>query len=143
MKTLIPKADQIDQKWYLVDANDVVLGRLSTQVASILRGKKKPYFAPNIDAGDFVVVINAEKVRVTGNKELQKVYQRYSGYNSGLKTISYRRMISEKPEEIILHAVKGMLPKNILGRQIFRKLHVYAGENHPHTAQKPMKISLS
>lgn len=143
MKTLIPKADQIDQKWYLIDANDVVLGRLSTEVASILRGKKKPYFAPNIDAGDFVVVINAEKVRVTGNKELQKVYQRYSGYNGGLKTISYRRMINEKPEEIILHAVKGMLPKNILGRQIFRKLHVYAGENHPHAAQKPMKISLS
>jgi large subunit ribosomal protein L13 len=143
MKTLIPKADQINQKWFLIDAKDMVLGRLSTEVASILRGKKKPYFAPNVDTGDYVVVINAEKVRVTGNKELQKVYQHYSGYNGGLKTISYRRMINEKPEEIILHAVKGMLPKNILGRQIFRKLHVYAGENHPHSAQKPMKISLS
>lgn len=142
MKTLIPKADQIQQNWYIVDATDQVLGRLATQVASVIRGKNKPYFAPNLDTGDFVIVINAEKVRLTGNKELQKTYQRYSGYQGGLKTISYKRMMAEKPEEIIRHAVKGMLPKNILGRQLLQKLKIYAGENHPHQAQKPESLTL-
>ncbi|MCF7911163.1 MAG: 50S ribosomal protein L13 [Candidatus Cloacimonetes bacterium] len=142
MKTLIPKADQIQQNWYVVDATDQVLGRLATQVATLIRGKNKPYFSPHLDTGDFVIVINAEKVRLTGNKELQKTYQRYSGYPDGLKTISYKRMLAEKPEEIITHAVKGMLPKNILGRQLLQKLKVYAGDTHPHQAQKPEKISI-
>jgi large subunit ribosomal protein L13 len=142
MKTLIPKADQIQQNWYVVDATDQVLGRLATRVATIIRGKNKPYFSPHLDTGDFVIVINAEKVRLTGNKELQKTYQRYSGYPDGLKTISYKRMMAEKPDEIIRHAVKGMLPKNILGRQLLQKLKIYAGGNHPHQAQKPETLAL-
>jgi large subunit ribosomal protein L13 len=141
MKTLIPKADQIQHDWYEVDATDQVLGRLASQIASLIRGKNKVYYSPNLDTGDYVVVINAEKVRLTGNKELQKTYQRFSGYPDGLKTISYKRMLAEKPEEIIRHAVKGMLPKNILGRQMLQKLKIYAGENHPHQAQKPEKLS--
>jgi len=127
MKTMMPKADQITRDWFVIDAEDVVLGRLATKVATILRGKHKPYFAPHMDTGDFVVVINAEKIRLTGNKELQKTYQRYSGYPGGLTEISYKRMLQEKPEEIITHAVKGMLPKNALGRKVIRKLKVYAG----------------
>lgn len=141
MKTLIPKADQIQHNWYEVDATDLPLGRIATRIATLLRGKNKPYYSPNLDTGDYVVVINAEKVRLTGNKELQKTYQRFSGYPDGLKTISFKRMLAEKPEEIIRHAVKGMLPKNILGRQMLHKLKVYAGETHPHQAQKPEKIS--
>lgn len=142
MKTVAPKVDQIQQSWYLVDATDMVLGRLSTQVASILRGKNKPYFSPHLDTGDYVVVINAEKVRLTGNKELQKSYQKFSGYPSGRKEIPYSRMLQENPEEIIVHAVKGMLPKNILGRKIIQKLKVYTGNEHPHGGQKPVPISL-
>jgi len=141
MKTMMPKADQIVQDWYVVDAEDVVLGRLSTRVATILRGKNKPYFAPHLDTGDFVIVINAEKVRLTGNKELQKTYQRYSGYPGGLREISFKRMLQEKPEEIITHAVKGMLPKNALGRKLFKKLKVYAGPEHPHAAQSPKALA--
>ena len=142
MKTVAPKADQIQQSWYLVDATDMVLGRISTKIASILRGKNKPYFSPHLDTGDYVIVINAEKVRLTGNKELQKTYQRYSGYPGGRKEIPFARMRQEKPEEIIIHAVKGMLPKNILGRQIIQKLKVYAGNEHPHGGQKPVALSL-
>ena len=142
MKTMMPKIDQIVQEWFVVDAEDVVLGRLSTKVATILRGKHKPYFAPHMDTGDFVIVINAEKVRLTGNKELQKTYQRYSGYPGGLKEISYKRMLQEKPEEIITHAVRGMLPKNALGRKIIRKLKVYAGPEHPHVAQGPKALTI-
>ena len=108
MKTLMPKADQIEQTWYVVDAADMVLGRLATRIASVIRGKHKPYFSPHLDTGDFVIVVNAEKVRLTGNKELQKTYQRYSGYPDGLKEISYKRMLEEKPEEIIIDAGKGM-----------------------------------
>ncbi len=141
MKTLIPKAAQIQHNWYVVDATDQVLGRISTRIASVIRGKNKTCFSPHLDTGDFVIVINAEKVRLTGNKELQKTYQRYSGYQSGLKTISYKRMMAEKPEEIIRHAVKGMLPKNILGRQLLQKLKIYAGDQHPHQAQKPETLS--
>ncbi len=143
MKTAAPKADQIQQNWYLVDATDMVLGRLATQVASILRGKNKPYFSPHLDTGDFIVVINAEKIRLTGSKELSKTYQRYSGYPGGRTEIPYKKMLEEKPEEIILHAVKGMLPKNILGRQIIQKLKVYAGSEHPHSGQKPQILSLT
>ncbi len=142
MKTVTPKADQIRHDWYLVDAEDLVLGRLATRIATILRGKNKPYFTPHLDTGDYVVVINAEKVRLTGNKELQKTYQRYSGYPSGRKEIPFKRMLQEKPEEIITHAVRGMLPKNSLGRQIITKLKVYAGNQHPHTAQKPKPLTM-
>jgi len=109
-------------------------------VASILRGKNKPYFSPNIDTGDYIVIINAEKVTLTGSKALQKVYQNFSGYPSGLKETSFKRMVTNKPEEIIIHSVKGMLPKNALGRQMLTKLKVYAGSEHPHTAQKPVTL---
>lgn len=143
MKTLTPKADQIKQDWYIVDATDMVLGRLATKVASVLRGKNKPYFSPHLDTGDFIIVINAEKIKLTGSKELSKTYQRYSGYPDGLKVIPFKRMLEKKPEEIIIHAVKGMLPKNILGRQIIQKLKVYAGAEHPHQAQKPQPLSVS
>ena len=142
MKTDTPKADQIRHDWYLVDAEDLVLGRLATRIAIILRGKNKPYFTPHLDTGDYVVVINAEKVRLTGNKELQKTYQRYSGYPSGRREIPFKRMLQEKPEEVITHAVRGMLPKNSLGRQIITKLKVYAGNQHPHIAQKPKPLTM-
>jgi large subunit ribosomal protein L13 len=141
MRTLVPKQDQIKQDWYVVDATDQVLGRLASQVAAVLRGKNKPYYTPHLDTGDFVVIINADKVRLTGNKELQKVYQRYSGFPGGQKEISYKRMMATKPEQIIEHAVKGMLPKNTLGRQIFSKLKVYAGPEHPHQAQQPKPLN--
>ncbi len=143
MKTLTPKADQIKQDWYVVDAADMVLGRLATKVASVLRGKNKPYFSPHLDTGDYVIVINAEKIKLTGNKELSKTYQRYSGYPDGLTVTPFKRMLETKPEEIIIKAVKGMLPKNILGRQIIQKLKVYAGSEHPHQAQKPQPLSVS
>jgi large subunit ribosomal protein L13 len=142
MKTLTPKPAEITQGWQLIDASDMTLGRLASAVATILRGKNKPYFVPNIDTGDFVVVINAEKVKATGCKALQKVYEDFSGYPSGLHTTSYARMMSEKPEEIIVRAVKGMLPKNALGRQMLSKLKVYAGPTHPHEAQKPVQFTL-
>ena len=141
MKTVMPKADQIEHNWYVVDATDQVLGRLATRIASIIRGKHKPMFSPHLDTGDNVIVINAEKVRLTGNKELQKTYQRYSGYPDGLTEISFKRMLAEKPEEIIRHAVKGMLPKNILGRQLLQKLKIYTGNEHPHKAQKPEQLA--
>ncbi len=141
MKTLTPKQDQIKQDWYLIDAEGQTLGRLSTKIAGLLRGKHKPYFAPHLDTGDYVIVINAEKVHLTGNKELQKTYKTYSGYPGGYKEIPFARMQSKKPEEIIIKAVKGMLPKNPLGRQLLTKLKVYAGEKHPHEAQKPQVIS--
>jgi len=143
MKTSTPKAEQIKQDWYLIDASNQVLGRLATKVATLLRGKNKPYFSPHLDTGDFVVIINAEKIRLTGNKELLKTYKRYSGYPGGLSEISYKRMLLEKPEEIIIHAVKGMLPKNILGRKLIKKLKVYAGNEHPHSAQNPQAISIA
>jgi large subunit ribosomal protein L13 len=140
LKTLTPSPDQIHQSWILIDATDQPLGRLSTKVASILRGKTKPYFVPNIDCGDYVVIINAEQVLVTGSKALQKVYQDYSGFPSGLRTTSYARMLENKPEDIILRAVKGMMPKNVLGRQMLSKLKIYAGSEHPHEAQKPVAL---
>lgn len=141
MKTLTPKQDQIKQDWYLIDAEGQTLGRLSTKIAGLLRGKNKPYFVPHLDTGDFVIVINAEKVHLTGNKELQKTYKTYSGYPGGYKEIPFARMQSTKPEEIIIKAVRGMLPKNPLGRQILLKLKVYTGAEHPHSAQKPITIS--
>lgn len=140
MKTLTPTPDQIQRDWYVVDAEGQTLGRIATKIASILRGKNKPYFATNLDCGDYVVVINAEKVGVTGTKADTKVYQNYSGYPSGLREVSFKRMLDSKPEEIIRSAVKGMLPKNTLGRQMFKKLKVYAGTEHPHTAQQPKTL---
>jgi large subunit ribosomal protein L13 len=142
MKTLTPKPEMIKKEWYVVDATDKVLGRLATQIASIIRGKNKPYFSPHLDTGDYVIVINAEKVRLTGNKELQKTYQRYSGYPDGLTVTSYKRMLQTKPEQIIIHAVKGMLPKNALGRKLIQKLKVVVGSEHPYESQKPKTLSL-
>lgn len=143
MKTMIPKKEMIHHEWYILDATDMVLGRMATQVASILRGKNKPYFAPNLDTGDYIIITNAEKVTLSRNKELQKTYKRYSGYPGGQRIIPFARMKQEKPEEIIYHAVKGMLPKNILGRQMIKKLKVYSGNEHPHIAQKPKPLSLA
>lgn len=143
MKTATPKAEQIKQDWYLIDASNQILGRLATKVATLLRGKNKPYFSPHLDTGDFVIVINAEKIRLTGNKEILKTYKRYSGYPGGLSEIPYKRMLLEKPEDIIQHAVKGMLPKNILGRKLIRKLKIYKGNEHPHSAQNPQAISIA
>ena len=142
MKTLTPKPGEITQAWYLVDATGMTLGRLSTRVASILAGKNKPYYVPNIDCGDYVVIINAETVRLTGLKTMQKVYQTYSGYPSGRKEIPFAKVLEEHPERVIAHAVKGMLPKTTLGNAMFKKLKVYAGTEHPHTAKQPVELKL-
>jgi large subunit ribosomal protein L13 len=142
MKTLTPRPSDITQDWYEIDASEQTLGRLCTKVASILRGKNKTFFSPNLDCGDYVVIINAEKVILTGSKELQKIYQRYSGYPDGLKKIPYKRMMTEHPTQIIFKAVKGMLPKNSLGRQMISKLKVYADDKHPHNPQKPVKLEI-
>jgi len=142
MSTFIAKKDEIERNWVLVDTKDKVLGRLAADVASILRGKTKPTYTPHTDVGDFVVIINAEKVILTGRKMEQKTYYRHSGYMGGLKSRTARQLMEKNPEEIIRHAVKGMLPKNSLGRSMFKKLKVYAGETHPHEAQKPKEINL-
>jgi len=141
MKTITPKQGQIKQDWILIDAEGQTLGRISTKIATLLRGKHKPNFAPNIDTGDFVIVVNADKVKLTGNKELQKTYKRYSGYPGGLKEVSFLRMKQEKPESIVTKSVKGMLPKNALGRKLLTKLKVYCGSEHPHSAQRPVALS--
>jgi len=135
VKTYSVKASEIKREWHLVDASDQVLGRLATRIARLLMGKHKPIFTRNLDTGDCVVVINAEKVRLTGNKVKQKVYYRHSGYPGGLKTISYEKMMATHPTRIIEHAVKGMLPHTRLGNSMIKKLRVYAGENHPHADQ--------
>ena len=137
MKSYIAKPAEVERKWYVIDAEDKPLGKIASEVASILRGKKKPIYTPHVDTGDYVIVINAEKVRVTGKKEEQKIYKSHSGYPGGLKETTLRELRAKKPEEIIRHAVKGMMPKGKLGRQMFKKLKVYAGPEHPHTAQNP------
>ena len=137
MKTFVAKPAEVERKWYVVDAEGKVLGRLASEIATILRGKHKPEFTPNVDTGDFVIVVNAEKVRVTGDKANQKVYRRHSGYMGGLKEVSYKRMMDKHPERVIEAAVRGMLPKNTLGRAMYRKLKVYAGPEHQHAAQMP------
>lgn len=137
MKSFIAKPAEVERKWYVIDAEDKTLGKIAAEVASILRGKKKPIYTPHVDTGDYVIVINAEKVRVTGKKEEQKIYKSHSGYPGGLKETTLRELRAKKPEEIIRHAVKGMMPKGKLGRQMFKKLKVYAGPEHPHTAQNP------
>ena len=139
MKTYSTKASDIKREWHVMDASDKVLGRFATQVASLLMGKHKPMFSPNLDTGDFVVVINAAKIKVTGNKAKQKLYYRHSGYPGGLKSISLEKMMQTHPTRVIEHAVKGMLPHNRLGARMFKKLKVYAGETHPHPT--PVKSS--
>jgi large subunit ribosomal protein L13 len=141
-KTIQPSLDSLDRQWYLVDASDQTLGRLASEVAQVLRGKNKPIDTPHLDTGDFVVVINADKVRVSGNKATQKLYRRHSGRPGGMKTETFAHLQGRLPERIIEHAVKGMLPHNALGRQLFRKLKVYKGAEHPHAAQKPQSLAL-
>ena len=135
------KTEDADRKWYIVDAQDQILGRLAASIARVIRGKHKPIFTPNMDTGDFVVVINADKVKMTGKRELQKTYFSHSGYPGGVRVRSFAEMMEKQPEEVIRKAVKGMLPKNRLGRQLIKKLKVYTGETHPHAAQKPEKLS--
>lgn len=142
MKTYSAKPSEVERKWYVVDATGKILGRLSVQIANILRGKHRPTFTPHVDTGDFVIVVNAEKIRVTGKKADQMVYQRYSGYPGGLKEIPYRQMLERHPERILEHAVKGMLPHNRLGRSVYGKLKVYAGPDHPHAAQQPEPLDV-
>jgi large subunit ribosomal protein L13 len=141
-KTYTPKAKDIQRSWYVVDADGAVLGRLASEVAHVLRGKHKPTFAPHMDMGDHVIVINAAKVRVTGAKETDKVYYHHSGYPGGLSEIPYEREAERHPERLIERAVRGMLPRNRLGRQMLRKLAVYAGGEHPHAAQSPVPLEL-
>jgi large subunit ribosomal protein L13 len=142
MKTFVAKPDNIRRQWLLIDAADKVLGRIAAEVAHRLRGKHKPEFTPNIDTGDYVIVINADKIRVTGTKEKNKFYYSYSGYQSGLKKASFTEVQKKRPERAIEHAVKGMLPKNPLGRAMFRKLKVYAGAEHKHSAQVPKTVDI-
>ncbi len=137
MKTFMASPATIDRKWYVVDATDVALGRLASEVAKVLRGKNKPIYTPHIDTGDYVIVINAEKVKITGKKLDQKIYYHHSDYVGGMKETTLREMLAKKPEEVIEHAVKGMLPKGPLGREMYTKLHVYAGPEHKQAAQKP------
>lgn len=141
-KTFVTKPAEIERDWWVVDAEGKTLGRLATQIAVILRGKNKPIFAPNVDAGDYVIVINCEKVVTTGNKLDDKMYYRHSRYNGGLSSISLRRQLEKHPDRVIQLAVKGMLPKNALGRQMMRKLKIYAGDTHPHSAQNPKTLEL-
>jgi large subunit ribosomal protein L13 len=141
-KTFTPKPGDLNHDWFVVDAADVPLGRLASHVAQLLRGKHKPTYAPHVDGGDYVIVINAEKVAVTGRKEDAKMYYRHSGYPGGLRATSLRQLRATYPDRIINNAVRGMLPKNRLGRQIFSKLKVYAGPDHPHAAQKPQPLDI-
>jgi len=141
-KTFTPKPADITREWHLVDATDQTLGRLASDVANILRGKHKPTYAPHLDGGDFVVIVNAEKVAVTGNKAVQKLYYRHSGFPGGLSELSFEQMQERYPERIIETAVRGMVPKNRLGRQVLTKLKVYAGSEHPHAAQKPQPLEI-
>ena len=142
MKTLSAKPESVKRDWYVVDAAGKTLGRLSSEIASRLRGKHKPEYTPHVDTGDYIVIVNAEKIAVTGKKTSDKMYHRHSGYIGGLKSISFDKLIVKAPEQIIEIAVKGMLPKGPLGREMFKKLKVYAGEVHPHTAQQPQALEI-
>lgn len=142
MKTCLPKVKDVQKKWFVVDAAGKTLGRMSSQIAAILRGKHKPTFTPHMDMGDNVIVVNAEKIKVTGRKFSQKMYYRHSGYPGGIKETSYSDMIKNKPERVIIIAVKGMLPHNRLGRKILKHLKVYRGPEHDHEAQQPEKLEL-
>ena len=143
MKTFMPKADSIEKKWYVIDANGQTLGRLASEIAKILIGKNKPEFTPSVDRGDYVIVINAEKIVVTGKKETQKMYRRHTGYIGGLKEVVYKDMMAKHPDRIITQAVKGMLPKNTLGSHMLKKMKVYAGSEHNHQAQNPVVLDLN
>ncbi len=142
MKTFSAKPSEVKRDWYLVDATDKTLGRLASEIAKRLRGKHKPVYTPHVDTGDYIVVINAEKVRVSGNKATDKTYYRHSGYPGGIKSITFDKLIQRAPERVIETAVKGMLPKNPLGRAMFRKLKVYGGAEHKHTAQQPQQLDI-
>ncbi|HOD92355.1 MAG TPA: 50S ribosomal protein L13 [Clostridia bacterium] len=143
MKTFMAKADSIEKKWYVIDANGQTLGRLASEIAKILIGKNKPEFTPSVDTGDYVIVVNAEKVVVTGKKETQKMYRRHTGYIGGLKEVVYKDLMAKHPDRIITQAVKGMLPKNTLGRHMLKKMKVYAGSEHNHQAQNPVVLDLN
>jgi len=142
MSTPVAKNADVQKDWFVVDLEDKVLGRAATQIATVLRGKHKAIFTPSVDTGDFVIVLNAEKVRLTGNKLSQKMYYRHSGFTGGLTATSADKMLEKKPEELIKKAVKGMLPKNKLGRQMYKKLKVYCGTDHPHQAQQPKELQV-
>lgn len=143
MKTFSAKAEDVERKWYIIDANDLILGKVAQRAANLLRGKDKPIFTPHVDTGDFVVVINAKNIRLSGRKEEQKIYHRYSGYVGGHHTDNPRSLRERAPERMIEFAVKGMIPRNKLGRQMIKKLKVYAGSEHPHDAQNPEAITLA
>lgn len=143
MKTFVAKPNEVKRKWYVVDANGKILGRLASQIATILRGKHKPIYSPHMDVGDHVIIINAEKIRVTGKKASVKRYYRYTGYPGGLRFDTYSDLIKKHPERILEKAIWGMLPHNKLGRKMYKKLKIYAGENHPHQAQKPEKLEIN
>lgn len=138
-----PKQSEVEHKWIEINAEGQTLGRLSSKVASILQGKHKPSYTPSVDMGDFVIIINAEKIKVTGNKANDKKYHSFSGYPGGLKTISFKHVLAKKPEQILIQSIKGMLPHNRIGRQMFKKLKVYAGNTHPHSAQNPQSLALN
>jgi large subunit ribosomal protein L13 len=142
LRTFTPKVTEIQRAWYLVDADGLVLGRLASEVARILRGKHRPYFAPHVDTGDHVIVINADKVILTSNKADDKLAYRHSGYPGGLRSTSYAELLDKSPDEMIRRSIRGMLPKNTLGRQMLSKLNVYAGPDHPHAAQAPEALEL-
>lgn len=142
MKTFSAKPETVKRDWFVVDAEGKTLGRLATEIALRLRGKHKPEYTPHVDTGDYIVVVNAEKVRVTGRKSTDKMYHRHTGYIGGLKSISFDKLIGHKPELVIETAVKGMLPKNALGRAMYSKLKVYAGSEHPHAAQQPQQLEI-
>lgn len=142
MKTVMVKPKEVERRWYIIDAADQVLGRVAARVASILRGKHKPYFSPHLEIGDYVVVINAAKVKVTGLKATEKVYYRHSGYPSGLKSETFAEILARRPVFPLEHAIKGMLPKNRLGRKLFTNVKVYAGDTHPHAAQTPEPLEV-
>lgn len=142
MRTYTPKAEDIQREWFVIDAAGLTLGRLASQIASVLRGKHKPTYAPHMDCGDFVIVVNAHKIRVTGRKLDQKFYYRHSGYPSGLKAVSLRDQLNQHPDRVIRLAVRGMLPKNRLGRQMIKKLKIYATPDHPHEAQQPKPFQM-
>jgi len=142
MRSYVPKVGSFQKRWYVVDASGKTLGRLATQIAKIIRGKNKPIYTPHLDTGDYVIVVNAEKVALTGKKWDKKEYRWYTGYPGGLKRLTYRQLLARHPERIIEHAVRGMLPKNRLGRKLARHLFVYRGKKHPHQAQKPEKIEI-
>ncbi len=141
-KSFTPKAGEIERSWFIVDAEGKTLGRLASQIAHVLRGKHKPTYSPHMDVGDHIVVVNAEKIRVTGRKAEQKVYYRHTGHPGGLRTTTYEDMLNKHPDRILRTAVKGMMPNNVLGRQMFKKLRIYAGPEHGHAAQKPEALEL-